>query len=447
MDLLSMLKLSNIFSPTGQTTPQNFPIGSVGGQQIGMDTPSQGGIAGDQPDLNTAIQQLLNPQDTQFKSFSDLINQMPQRSAYQPSKFRQVAAAIAGMGTGSPVGIANGQVVGFKSNIPEGLKVQQAIKDEPYNQALTDWANKLEPTGKIAQMEANRNVNLRQTGLGALQRQQQQEKIDETERQNEAKNKQAEENIAIRKQRADVYEYKAKNPNSIIKEDSNGNLIAIDPQTNKSDTILDSDGNPVKSSVMTDAEKLKQVQENKEKEITLRGTQSRLTEGFKQANRMEMESTRQINRKDLKTTPAPARPGSSTEKPLTPSAERTANQNKAVAIINEHPELQKYFEVGGNKLPTGQLVAPKDPNDAGYQIAQRLMGKTSDIKLPSDINPKVNIESSVPSRELTRPEDPRIKAARAKVESGYVLITDGKSFGQVKPEDTAKLPKGWMVVK
>jgi hypothetical protein len=81
------------------------------------------------------------------------------------------------------------------------------------------------------------------------------------------------------------------------------------------------------------------------------------------------------------------------------------------------------------------------------------MGKQENIKLGSDINPKLNVEPSsatqptAPNRELARPEDPKIKAARAKVESGYVLITDGKSFGQVKPEDTAKLPKGWMVVK
>jgi hypothetical protein len=402
----------------------------------------------------STIQALLNPKEQQFQNFSDLINQMPQRSQYQPSKFRQVAAAIAGMGAGGPVGITNGQVVGYKSNIPEGQKIQQSIKDQPYNQALSDWANKLEPTEKIAQMESTRNVNLRQLGLGEQARIQNQQKIDETERKNKAAEDAKDADRAIRQQRADVYEYKAKNPNLIIKEDSSGNLIGIDPSTGKSDSILDTDGNPVKSAIMTDAEKLKQIQENKEKEITLRGTQSRLTEGFKQSNRVENEAGRQINRLQLKQTPSGGTPNTAGgAKPLSPSAERTSQQNKAVGIINEHPELKVYFEMGGNKLPTGQLIAPKDPNDAGYAIAQRLMGKQENIKLGSDINPKLNVEPSsatqptAPNRELARPEDPKIKAARAKVESGYVLITDGKSFGQVKPEDTAKLPKGWMVVK
>ena len=146
-----MLKLANIFSPSGQTTQQNFPVGSVGGPQ---DMLHQNTADNSQPDLMSTIQGLLNPKDQQFQNFSDLINQMPQRQNYQPSKLRQVAGAIAGMGAGGPVGITNGQVVGYKSNIPEGRKVQESITDEPYNKALSDWQTKVKPEQESAQMPA-----------------------------------------------------------------------------------------------------------------------------------------------------------------------------------------------------------------------------------------------------------------------------------------------------
>jgi hypothetical protein len=220
-------------------------------------------------------------------------------------------------------------------------------------------------------MESTRNVNLRQLGLGEQSRIQNQQKIYETERKNKAAEDAKDADRAIRQQRADVYEYKAKNPNLIIKEDSSGNLIGIDPASGKSDSILDTDGNPVKSAIMTDAEKLKQVQDNKEKEITLRGTQSRLTEGFKQADRKELESSKQIDRLELKReVPGSVTKTGAAAKPLLPTQQKQDNINKALQAISNDPTLKPYvkFEKNNAGTVTGvSIPATSDKYFAGMR--------------------------------------------------------------------------------
>lgn len=446
MDLLSMLKLSNIFSPSGQMAQQQFPVGSIGGP-----IDQSGQVNNQEPDLMSAIQNLLNPKDEQFQNFSDLISSMPKRTDYQPSKFRQISAAIAGMGTGSPVGIDKGAVLGFKSNIPEGLKVQQAINEEPYAKALSDWSLKTKPQQEIAQMEQTRNVGNRATALGTLQRQQAQEALDEKERANLEKEQQGRDKIAIAAERADAY-VKAKNfaiehPAYKPFVDEDGNLVLYNP--------TDPTSKPIETGVkkLSDMEKIDLQVQGQIKVANIKAAATKDLEGVRQANRKEIEGTRQINRLQLKTTPSG---NVSISKPLTPAATATERINKAIEIINARPELNKYFVVGGNKKPTGEIQEPKggDPKDLEFiraQMGAKDISLPASGKIPAEVNPKLNIAPTVqPNRELSRNptvEDPRIKAARTKVESGYVLITDGKSFGQVKPDDISKLPKGWMVVK
>lgn len=436
MDLLSMLKLSNIFSPTGQDSQQQFPVGSIGGPQVNQINQQQG------PDLNTVIQELLNPKDQQFQDYADLIRTMPKREDYKPSIWRKIAAAGANLGTATPSAYSHGAALGYNANIPEGLKAQESVLNEPYNRAISDWQTQLDPMSKISQMEQTRNVGNRATALGTLQRQTQQEAQDEKERANLEKERQGREKIDIQKERADAYvkskQFAMDHPEYKPFVDEDGNLILYNPQ--------DPTAEPIETGVkkLSEMEKIDLGVQGELKKIKARGSESRQTEGFKQANRKEMETGRQINRLELKATPSG---NSAANKPLTPAAEKTARQNKAIDILSQHPELKPYFVYGGNKQPTGELAVPPKgkETDAGFQIAQRLMGKAADIKLTPDINPQLNIQPS--SRELTRPEDPKIKAAKSKVEAGYILITDGKSFGQIKPSDMSKLPAGWAVVK
>lgn len=357
-----MLKLANIFSPSGQTTQQNFPIGSVGGSQLPQT--DQNMASNPQPDdLMSTIQGLLNPKDQQFQNFSDLINQMPQRSQYQPSKLRQVAGAIASMGAGGPVGIANGQVVGYKSNIPEGLKIQQAITDEPYNKALSSWATKLEPTEKIAQMEANRNVNLRQLGLGELSRQQQQQKIDEQERAARIKEQQNQQNIDIRRAREESYvkakQFQMDHPNYKSFIDKDGMVVFVNPQ--------DPGKEPVKTGIdsgkLSDIEKIDLQVQGRLSEIAATGKNQQELEGAKQANRKEIESTRQIDRLELKReVPGSAKTGAAA-KPLLPTQQRVDIINKAQKLVSDRPDLKGYIVFDKNNA--GNITGVRIP-PAGY---------------------------------------------------------------------------------
>lgn len=448
---LNLLKLANIFG-TGTTQP-TFPSG---GNSM-MDTqPSSG--SNQQIDLMSVIQNLLNPKDEQFNKFNDVINAMPQRSQYQPGKLRNIGAAMAGLGTGGPAGITNGQVVGYKSNIPEGIATQQAIRNEPYNKALSDWSNAAEPRAKMAQMEQSRNVNDRQLGLGALSSQRAQEKLDESERAALEKEAQGRKKLEISEERKDAYvaskKFMMDHPNHKPFVDENGDLFLYNPQ--------DPNAKPVSTGLkkLSEMEKIDLGVQGQLKEITARGAESRKTDAQRAQEASDLEKQRYPNGRP--------KPGSTlatrdlTTKPLTPSAQSTDKINKAIAIINEHPELKQYFVYGGNKKPTGELIntpTENQPKADGFSIAQRLMGKDSDISLGIDVNPSLNIQpSSVnqPTRELTRPtnqsvESPQLASAKKKLEAGYVLITrdGGKTFSQIPVANINKLKpeSGWVVVK
>jgi hypothetical protein len=370
MDLYSMLKLANIFSPSGQPTQQNFPVGSVGGPQLPqMD---QNTADNSQPDLMSTIQGLLNPKDQQFQNFSDLINQMPQRQNYQPSKLRQIAGAIAGMGTGSPVGIANGQVVGYKSNIPEGRKVQESITDEPYNKALSDWQTKVKPEQEIAQMEANRNVNLRQIGLGELSRQQQQQKIDAAAKQNEVKNEQNQQNIDIRRAREESYvkakQFQMDHPTFKSVADENGDLYFWDPQNPTA--------KPVSSGLkqITPLEKIDFQVQGTLKEIEARTSGSQTLESQKQANRKELESSKQIDKLELKREVPGKAPSSTTAggtKPLLPTQQKVDVINRAQKLISDRPDLKGYVVFDKNNA--GNITGVRIPPSGYFGNEQKRM--------------------------------------------------------------------------
>ena len=412
---LNLLKLSNIF---GQQQPSpNLPFGSsslpINDGMMNSQPQTQG------PDLITMIQSLLNPREEQFSNFESMINQMPNRADYKPSKWRNIAAAIAGMGTGGPAAYSDGAALGYKSNIPGGLEIQRSIRDEPYNRALTDWSNKIEPISKIAQMESNRNINNRATALGVIQRQTAQEKQDETERANLEKERINQEKLKIQQQRANVYEYKARNPDLVIKEDNQGNLIGINPKDGTSDVITDNDGQPVKSSVLTDTEKIKLQTESNKKLIAARGEQSRLTaETTAEARKSDdwelfitkddsgKDVTVRINRSTGDVKPVdvgklvkPSGTGNAARAD-NPTQQKVALANLANNIKIQHPEWSKYIKVNKGDVsvnPPGSRFNSNSPDQATYDAIVKTLGLSSN-------QPKSPSPASQPqSRELTRP--------------------------------------------
>ncbi len=436
MNLLDMLKQANIFSPTGQMADQQFPMGSIGGP---TDTgPQVQSMQQDKGfDLNAAIQSMLNPRDEQFQNYADLIKSMPQRGDYpEPGFWTKVRANIAKMGADNPM---------------QAMQTRETIEHPAYYKALEDWNRQLEPTEKISQMESTRNVNLRTAGSQAIQRQQQQEKLDEQERRNLKLEEQSQQKIEISKQRADAYtkskQWAMDHPNHVIKEDDQGRLIGIDPTTDEAQFITNEDGSPVKSINLTPEAKANLKVKTEKELIQERGAVSAKNTATRQAtsltNATTLEQTRQQNRIALDAVKKQL------SKELSPSASRTERINKAIEIINARPELAKYLVHSGadgiSGAPTGEIRIPDDADPTEAEFIRSQMG-AGNISLPSASN------ATVPNTrpELTRPqgtESAAMKTARSKVEAGYVLITDGRSFGQVKPADVSKLPAGWSVVK
>lgn len=99
------------------------------------------------------------------------VTNIPDINNYMPSHGRRALAAIAGMGAGaSPVGIANGQVVGFKNDPRLGLAAENEINYAPYNRAMDRYKNLTGALEKGAGIE-ERNLQNKLTGeriLGQL---------------------------------------------------------------------------------------------------------------------------------------------------------------------------------------------------------------------------------------------------------------------------------------
>ena len=96
--MFDLNRLSNLFDPNllqpqqlQQPSP-NMPNGPVGNMDIGM---------GDD-ELQQQLMKLLSPQDEQYDRFAEMLQMIPQRENYQPTKGRRIASALMGLGTASP---------------------------------------------------------------------------------------------------------------------------------------------------------------------------------------------------------------------------------------------------------------------------------------------------------------------------------------------------------
>lgn len=147
-------RLANILQPLGRNSP-NMPYGNP---SMGADMPSDNSDM--DPDLIAMFSQ-FQPKTDMNQQFNSAIASMPQRGDYQPSRTKAILAALAGLGTAAPSAYSGGAALGFNANIPEGDAITRGIKDEPYNRAIGDWKQKLEPIKEGAQMENTRNINER----------------------------------------------------------------------------------------------------------------------------------------------------------------------------------------------------------------------------------------------------------------------------------------------
>lgn len=387
-----------------------------------------GGNQDDQ--LNQALMSLLQPKDEQYDRFAQMLQMMPQREAFQPTKGRRIASALAGLGTASPLGISHGQVIGFKSDVPKSIEIQRSMLDEPYDRAMFDWGNQAKNTLEAAKMENTRNVNSRIAGSNIKSEQIKERNLrrqidrDEAIKEKEtAKTASDTEKVKISKQRADAYVYKTTHPNHKFIE-TNGLIYSVDPVTSKTEVLKDSEGEDIKSDRLGDADKANlQLKNAKELESQRQSNRVGLEE-TKQSNREEMEGTRQLNREKTITTQAKVS-GSATAKGETPAAKQTRLFNRALEGVNRNPAWKDYIAID----PVRKIFKIDTPESKSGIFGSSIGAKKGgDPKIAKAILDYVYGDESSPAKTISStkeaPKAPKGWKYVAKPDGGWTAVED-----------------------
>src|SRR5205814_6897351 len=117
-----------------------------------------------EPDISQRMSQLYSPETGASDKLNQLISEYPTHD--KPSIMRKIGASLAGVGYGPKAG--------------------QDVLDEPFNEKLLDWKNKLQPTENAASLERYNNANERtmayQTIAAQLKDEAEQHKVEKNNR-------------------------------------------------------------------------------------------------------------------------------------------------------------------------------------------------------------------------------------------------------------------------
>lgn len=338
-------RLKNIFGPS--------VMGSMGTPNVGMgpqvdlaqpmaQIPSN--IGGQPPvddfDPAAMMGELYKPQTDATDRFNQLSQNYPQYE--KPGFWRAAAGALSSFGPG-------GHEI--------GMKVANATNDRN----ITDWKNQIGPAQAAANLERQENVNNRTLAHNTVQ-------STLTDRRNTATAKNAEASQKTRQQRADIYEFKSRNPN--LKFDLSGPKIKILNPADGSIKVTEWDtGN------LTESDKIDLNQKNALARIAASGKVATGLEETRQENRTDLEGTRQTNRVAI--AGMPARASSATTRPELPTQTKVRQASAAAQLRNTRPELAKFIkETGTNEF----TITPPNPNPGMFGKAGPTQTQYDEIK-------------------------------------------------------------------
>ncbi len=337
----------------GDQARSESDIGMEGRMQ-GMFKP-QGELKVPEDDLDNPyarMQELYSPETYFQDEYKKLLSSIPERN--KPGIWRKLGAIFAGN--------------------PEE---QQHALYAPYERNLQDWDLKRKALEPGLNAERYGNVNERQVAANIMQNESTNKRIDlqegelrRKEKADEAKNKQNDEKIKIQRQRANAYIYGKENPNKIIKEDSNGNLITIDPQSGDTEYLLDDDGDPIKSINLTP----EQRHNNRMSEIKAQADAAMARTKVAGANTIAAAKVRGEQARTTKTTP-PAKAVSDPDKVDTTTSTVQVKDAEGKSVGTRTTTTQKTTQAGRNtgikmqlpptpKYPKGRIaLVPKSDVD------------------------------------------------------------------------------------
>jgi hypothetical protein len=312
-----------------------------------------------------------------------------------------------------------------------GPQAGRAVYEEPYRRQVEAWKNQIGPMQSAANLERQENVNARTLAY-------QQVSAELRDKAIEAKEKNDMISARIRQQRADVYEFKARNPNMRIIQPKGGFVTAINPLNGQSTIIKDFEGNPISSGTLTETDSLNLQQENRLEQIAAGGYQARETEGVRQQGRETIAETRgwelgidqetgksvlynkitgavkPVNAGQGNITPAP-RPGAA-GKPETAANKKVREYLLARELYMTRPKLRPFITLdnaGPNSFKIEIPVTPgkimgswgkQGPTQAQYDEIQNYI--YSKEPLTATVNPKYGEENygEVTGETATKPK-------------------------------------------
>ena len=227
-----------------------------------METPETvGPIEGKLPDIASRMSSLYSPETTASDRFNKMIDEVPVRN--KPGFLSKLAASMVGLTGGS--------------------EASEKIMYSPYYRELEDWKTKIDPAYKAATLERQSNVNERMLAYQSVA----------TQLREEAQNAKEANDIRrsdIAQQRANIYAFKAQNPNKRF-DFSGITVLVADPVTGE---VTDT---KVPTGSMTDLDKIMLQQLGREElEEQRQGGRIGL-EGIRQGNRVKLLQERETIRK------------------------------------------------------------------------------------------------------------------------------------------------------
>jgi hypothetical protein len=172
------LRRQNLFGPQNPDPQSSLNISSLlqqpDFQQPDFQTPTNYQPVQPTPepeeDLDTKIQRIFANyplSNDATDRFTQLLNQFPERN--KPGLGRNILSVIAGLGEGvRPVGITEGQVVGFQGgNAEDIMRASDLVRYRPYYDKLQDWQIRAKPLEQA--MTNERYFNQNQRSLASAQ--------------------------------------------------------------------------------------------------------------------------------------------------------------------------------------------------------------------------------------------------------------------------------------
>lgn len=285
-------------------------------------------------DVAARMAQIYHPESIASDRFNKTVDSFPAHE--QPSKMRRFAGAALGALTDI------GDVAGGAPNKMRGMGVYNDITGKTRrDEDVADWKTKVAPQQHAADLERMTNSNERtaayQTVANELRAHAQ-----------EAKDKNDATNAQVRQHRADVYEFKAKNPGMKVITPKGGNIQFFNPATGETKD------SGIPSGSMTELDKINLQADIKGEQIEATGAERRKT----------VETQGDESRKTKETVGAGTNKPASGVKGEQPTQTRVRQFNSARELVNTHPEVRDFVKLG-NPGSNDFIITPPSKNFFG----------------------------------------------------------------------------------